>query len=113
VVNGERFVCRATRLNKKQVSDARNDSGCNPSSGTLSISFVDSFEVSGMGIRAGACASPHFGCTACVVYMTVRENQMPDISRIVPGFLHRFEYDSVLFGHPASTRSNPSSVSNK
>jgi len=45
-----------------------------------------------MGIRACARAPPHFGSTACMVYMTVRENQMPDISGIVSRFLHRFEY---------------------
>src|SRR5215831_7268894 len=45
-----------------------------------------------MGIRACARAPQHFGSTACMVYMAVRENQMPDVIRIVARFLHRFEY---------------------
>ena len=45
-----------------------------------------------MGIRACARAPPHFGSTACMVYMAVREDQMPDVIRIVARFLYRFEY---------------------
>jgi len=49
-----------------------------------------------MGIRACARTPPHFGSTACMVYMTVRENQMPDISRMCPDSCTALNMASVL-----------------
>ena len=45
-----------------------------------------------MGISACTRAPPHFGSATCMVDVTVGENQMPDIGRVVSTLSHSREY---------------------
>jgi hypothetical protein len=100
LIDGKRPVRGATRLDEEEVDELWDHSWRNGSSRMFSLTAVDQVKVGGMGVGARPCALDHFSGTTCMVDMTVRENQMTNVLRIVPCILHRAE-NGIRFIRPS------------